>query len=198
MHALIGDVCGRGPAEAALGVCLRVAWRALVLAGQPPADVLSAVQLVLRHEQQDEAMFATVCMVSVAPDRTSGVLRLAGHPPPLLVTPDGITELTAPASPAARAQRPGELARPRGGARRPLVAAAVHRRADRGADRQGAVPARHRGPDGAWCETPSARRRSIPAAARDDALLDRLIDQVRDLNSGELDDDIAILALSRA
>ena len=35
IHALIGDVCGRGPAEAALGVCLRVAWRALVLAGQP-------------------------------------------------------------------------------------------------------------------------------------------------------------------
>jgi hypothetical protein len=34
--------------------------------------------------------------------------------------------------------------------------------------------------------------------AHDDALLDRLIDQVRDLNSGELDDDIAILALSRA
>jgi hypothetical protein len=34
--------------------------------------------------------------------------------------------------------------------------------------------------------------------AHDDALLDRLLDQVRDLNSGELDDDIAILALSRA
>ncbi len=32
VHALIGDVCGRGPAEAALGVCLRVAWRTLVLA----------------------------------------------------------------------------------------------------------------------------------------------------------------------
>ncbi len=36
VHALIGDVCGRGPAEAALGVCLRVAWRTLVLAGLPP------------------------------------------------------------------------------------------------------------------------------------------------------------------
>ena len=34
--------------------------------------------------------------------------------------------------------------------------------------------------------------------ASDDALLDRLIDQVRDLNSGDLDDDIAILALGRA
>ena len=27
------------------------------------------------------------------------MLRLAGHPPPLLITPDGITELTAPTSP---------------------------------------------------------------------------------------------------
>ena len=99
VHALIGDVCGRGPSEAALGVCLRVAWRALVLAGQPPADVLSAVQLVLQHEQQEEAMFATVCMVSVAPGRCSGIVRLAGHPAPLLVTPDGITELAAPACP---------------------------------------------------------------------------------------------------
>ena len=33
VHVLIGDVCGHGPSEAALGVCLRVAWRALVLAG---------------------------------------------------------------------------------------------------------------------------------------------------------------------
>ena len=33
VNALIGDVCGRGPAEAALGVCLRVAWRTMVLAG---------------------------------------------------------------------------------------------------------------------------------------------------------------------
>ena len=106
VHALIGDVCGRGPAEAALGVCLRVAWRALVLAGRQPADVLSAVQLVLRHEQQVEAMFATACMFSVAPDRRSGIVRLAGHPAPLLVTPGRITELPrtscsrAPGSPA--------------------------------------------------------------------------------------------------
>src|ERR1700761_6383610 len=95
VHALVGDVCGHGPAEAALGVSLRAAWRALVLAGQPPAAVLSAVQLVLQHEEQEEAMFATLCMLSVAPDRRRGVLRLAGHPEPLLVTPDGISELAA-------------------------------------------------------------------------------------------------------
>ena len=34
VHVVIGDVCGRGPEEAALGVCLRVAWRTMVLAGR--------------------------------------------------------------------------------------------------------------------------------------------------------------------
>ena len=34
IHLVIGDVCGRGPEEAALGVCLRVAWRTMVLAGR--------------------------------------------------------------------------------------------------------------------------------------------------------------------
>ena len=33
VHTVVGDVCGRGPEEAALGVCLRVAWRTMVLAG---------------------------------------------------------------------------------------------------------------------------------------------------------------------
>ncbi len=32
VHTVVGDVCGRGPEEAALGVCLRVAWRTMVLA----------------------------------------------------------------------------------------------------------------------------------------------------------------------
>ena len=37
VHAVIGDVCGHGAAEAAIGVCLRVAWRSLVLAGAAAA-----------------------------------------------------------------------------------------------------------------------------------------------------------------
>ena len=107
VHALIGDVCGRGPSEAALGVCLRVAWRALVLAGQPPADVLSAVQLVLQHEQQEEAMFATVCMLSVAPDRSQRG-PAAGRPPRAAAGHPGRDHRAhRPHVPAARAQRPG-------------------------------------------------------------------------------------------
>jgi DNA-binding NarL/FixJ family response regulator len=33
VHVMIGDVCGHGPDEAALGVELRIAWRALTFAG---------------------------------------------------------------------------------------------------------------------------------------------------------------------
>src|SRR5215471_13510039 len=96
VHTVVGDVCGRGPEEAALGVCLRVAWRTMVLSGRPMADVLSAVQQMLEHERQEERLFATLCMMSIAPDRSRGRLHLAGHPQPLLITPGGVRELAAP------------------------------------------------------------------------------------------------------
>ena len=193
-HALIGDVCGHGPSEAALGVCLRVAWRALVLAGQQPADVLSAVQLVLQHEQQEEAMFATACMLSVAPGRRTGILRLAGHPAPLLVTSDRITELTAPACPPlglnGNGNWPGcevEL-----GDRWSLLLytdGLIEGRISRGPYRLGT--------EGLMGLTRDALGAPPfdPGKVSDDALLNRLIDQVRSLNGGDLNDDIAILAL---
>jgi len=193
-HALIGDVCGHGPSEAALGVCLRVAWRALVLAGQQPADVLSAVQLVLQHEQQEEAMFATVCMLSVAPGRRTGILRLAGHPAPLLVTSDRITELTAPACPPlglnGNGNWPGcevEL-----GDRWSLLLytdGLIEGRISRGPYRLGTE-----GLMGLMRDALGAPPFD-PGKVSDDALLNRLIDQVRSLNGGDLNDDIAILAL---
>ena len=196
-HALIGDVCGRGPSEAALGVCLRVAWRALVLAGQQPADVLSAVQLVLQHEQQEEAMFATVCMVSVAPDRCTGVVRLAGHPAPLLITPDGITELAAPACPPpglnGSGKWPGrEVELGRHWSLLLYTDGLIEGRIARGPYRLGT--------DGLMglvrdaLGAPPFRLGGV----YDDALLNRLIEQVRNLNGGDLDDDIALLALSRS
>ncbi len=99
VHALIGDVCGRGPAEAALGVCLRVAWRTLVLAGRSADEILATLNQLLEHERQDDTMFATLCMVSVTPDRGTGWVRMAGHLPPLLLTGDGVLELQTPTSP---------------------------------------------------------------------------------------------------
>ena len=99
MHALIGDVCGRGPAEAALGVCLRVAWRTLVLAVRPADEILATLNELLEHEREDDTMFATMCMVSVAPERNTGWVRMAGHLPPLLVTRGGVREVHTPTAP---------------------------------------------------------------------------------------------------
>ncbi|GAB2732435.1 PP2C family protein-serine/threonine phosphatase [Kitasatospora kifunensis] len=127
IHVVIGDVCGHGPDEAALGVALRIAWRTLVFAGLSGQALLTTLQHVLEHERRSDEIFATLCMLVITPGtpaddaprghrrattgaRTSGdrpapgvgqqplpsdrpavehaQLYLAGHPAPLLLSPD--------------------------------------------------------------------------------------------------------------
>lgn len=85
LHAVIGDVCGHGPDEAALGVSLRIAWRTLVLSGIDPERVLPTMHQLLVHERNHPALFTTLAAASVDPTRERLTLRLAGHPPPVLV-----------------------------------------------------------------------------------------------------------------
>ncbi|MFM9448902.1 PP2C family protein-serine/threonine phosphatase [Streptomyces acidiscabies] len=92
VHAMIGDVCGHGPDEAALGVELRIAWRALTLAGLCGDELLGTLQEVLEHERDDEELFATLCTVDIDADGSRAWLCLAGHPAPLVVR-DGHAEL---------------------------------------------------------------------------------------------------------
>jgi serine phosphatase RsbU (regulator of sigma subunit) len=87
VHAMIGDVCGHGPDEAALGVELRIAWRALTLAGLSGSTLLATLQQVLENERADDEIFATLCAIDIAPDGRTGDLYLAGHPSPLLASP---------------------------------------------------------------------------------------------------------------
>lgn len=99
VHLLIGDVSGHGPDEAALGVALRIAWRALVLAGLPGAEVLKGVQQLLLAERSDDERFATVAMVSLTEDLTRADVVLCGHPAPLLVRGTEVEQLPVPALP---------------------------------------------------------------------------------------------------
>jgi serine phosphatase RsbU (regulator of sigma subunit) len=85
LHVLIGDVAGHGPDEAALGVCLRVAWRTLVLSGREPDQTLACLQEVLERERHRKEVFATVAMLSLDASTGTGSLRLAGHPPPVVL-----------------------------------------------------------------------------------------------------------------
>jgi serine phosphatase RsbU (regulator of sigma subunit) len=97
VHAVIGDVSGHGPDAAALGVCLRIAWRTLVLGGTRPDDVLSTLQLIHSHERHYDWMFTTLCMVTIAPELRAISVRRAGHPAPLLVDGDAVGALVGDA-----------------------------------------------------------------------------------------------------
>ncbi len=198
VHALIGDVCGHGPAEAALGVCLRVAWRALVLAGLPAGEILSIIQQVLEHERQDDTMFATLCMLSVEPGRGSGWVRLAGHLPPLLVARTGIQELEAPPCPPPGL---GGGAEDWPGTQFKLGDSwSVLLYTDGLIEGRTGHESERLGSEGLIDLIAKALDPADPPAGplNDDQLLDRLVDQVRELNGGDLDDDLAILVLGCA
>src|SRR5262249_28830883 len=64
VSVMVGDVCGHGVDEAALGVELRVAWRALMLSDVPTDAVLPAIEQVLKSERNQDTVFTTLAMVT--------------------------------------------------------------------------------------------------------------------------------------
>lgn len=85
--AIIGDVAGHGPAEAALGAALRTAWRTLVLAETSDELILPLVERVMVNERTKPETFTTVSQLVLSADRRSADLYLAGHHPPILLGP---------------------------------------------------------------------------------------------------------------
>ncbi|WP_181140115.1 PP2C family protein-serine/threonine phosphatase [Streptomyces sp. Ru62] len=192
VHAMIGDVCGHGPDEAALGVELRIAWRALTLAGLCGDELLNTMQQVLEHERADEEIFATLCTVDIAPDGRRAGLCLAGHPAPLIARPGRPARLlpyenNGPALgllPGARWPRMQvEL-----GAEWSLMLytdGLIEGRVGEGGERLGQ--------DGML----EMIRRQLSEGLRGEALLRAAVSEVRDLNGGELTDDVAVVLLDR-
>ncbi len=95
LHVVVGDVCGHGPDEAAIGVSLRAAWRALALAGSEPALTMRTLEQVFAHERALAGLFATVCTLLVDPNRAGASMISAGHPPPVLIADDSVGALSA-------------------------------------------------------------------------------------------------------
>ncbi len=93
VHLLIGDISGHGPEEAALGVALRIAWRALVLAGQSGVDVVPGVEQVLLAERHDDERYATIATVSLDTALSRAEVLLCGHHSPLLIRGNDVDEL---------------------------------------------------------------------------------------------------------
>jgi serine phosphatase RsbU (regulator of sigma subunit) len=51
------------------------------------------MQIVHEAERRYSWMFTTLAMISISPDRAAATVRLAGHPPPLLLSGSGIEAL---------------------------------------------------------------------------------------------------------
>ncbi|MFF4765752.1 PP2C family protein-serine/threonine phosphatase [Streptomyces sp. NPDC001255] len=90
VHAVVGDVSGHGAAEAALGVCLRVAWRAAVLTGCVGSDQARLLNEILCAERAGEHVFATYVSLRFDPDRRTLHTVRAGHHGSIIRTPGGI------------------------------------------------------------------------------------------------------------
>ncbi|MFD0304380.1 PP2C family protein-serine/threonine phosphatase [Streptomyces sp. NPDC127119] len=95
LHAVVGDVSGHGPDAAALGVCLRIAWRSLVLGGHRGDDLLHLMERILMAERGSQQLFATCTLLTLDQEAATATLHLAGHHEPLLTAPEGTWEVTA-------------------------------------------------------------------------------------------------------
>ncbi|MFG3347247.1 PP2C family protein-serine/threonine phosphatase [Streptomyces sp. NPDC048018] len=193
VHAMIGDVCGHGPDEAALGVELRIAWRALTFAGLCGDELLSTLQQVLEHERESDEIFATLCTVDIAPDGRRAGLCLAGHPSPLIARHGRAAQLLPyeDSGPAL-----GVLPRARWPRRQvelgPTWSLLMYT--------DGLIEGRSAGPDSPRLGQDGMVEminRQLAEGLRGEELLDAAVTEVRSLNGGELTDDVAVLALER-
>ncbi|BBZ58223.1 fused response regulator/phosphatase [Mycolicibacterium phocaicum] len=80
VHVMIGDVAGHGPDEAALGVALRIGWRALTFAGLRGNERMRQLDRILTTERPSRGTFATLLSVALTPDTGQFDVVRAGHP----------------------------------------------------------------------------------------------------------------------
>ena len=193
VELMVGDVSGHGPDAAAVATHLRAAWRALAVAGIGQRQMLDVLNDALLSEQRASGgtRFATVCLASVAEDLRSARLTLAGHPTPILATPEGASELPVRRGPPigvvdGHSWEPSEV---------PLPAAVWTLLLFT----DGLLEGRSE-PDGPRPFGAERLCRLIAQAARPlvEPQVDTLLAQVREANGAPMSDDIVVLAVSPA
>lgn len=194
VHAMIGDVCGHGPDEAALGVELRIAWRALTFAGLCGDVLLGTLQKVLENERASEEIFATLCTVDIDPDGRSAGVCLAGHPSPLFAGAGGAAPKLLPYDESGPAL--GLLPRARWPRRQVTLGRAWSLMMYTDGLIEGRVSEVRRERLGQEGMLDIVARR-LAEGARGEGLLDATMGDVRRLNGGELTDDVAVVLLDR-
>jgi len=87
---VIGDVVGSGLHAAVVMGRLRSVLRSYAFIGDDPGSTLDQVDAKFSHFEPGE--MATIGFAVVEPDLSRIVVATAGHPPPLIVGPDGAAE----------------------------------------------------------------------------------------------------------
>lgn len=100
VHVMVGDVAGHGPDEAALGVALRIGWRALTFAGLRGNERMHQLERILLTERPAKGIFATLLSLAFAPDGLRFNAVRAGHPGMLLHGNGDVQWLEPAAGPA--------------------------------------------------------------------------------------------------
>ncbi|MBB5999582.1 serine phosphatase RsbU (regulator of sigma subunit) [Streptomonospora salina] len=188
-HVLCGDVSGHGPDEAALGVSLRIAWRALVMGGVAEEELLPALEGILISERAQEEMYATLCQVSLDAGSEDARIRLFGHPPPLVLQDGGVEEVSvAPRPPLGvfpdRETEVEDFRLPRG--------ATLMLYTDGLVDAYDGSPPNR-------LEVGGLRRMVGDVLARGTSIVDlpeHLVDEAEHYNGGPLQDDVAMLLIT--
>lgn len=194
---VLGDVCGHGPAEAAIGAQMRSSARTLALSSPVPVTpdaLLGGLEQVLMAEQAAERLssriYVTALCVVVSADRSRLVLASHGHPPPILDDGSGARLVEVRNAPPLGW---GDLAT----SPTPVQTFELASGWSLLAYTDGAVE----GHVGAGPERYGDER--LLDAARElfrgpDATLDGLVNAIADANGGPLDDDTALIWLSDA
>jgi serine phosphatase RsbU (regulator of sigma subunit) len=88
---IVGDAMGHGPEAAAVMVQLRTAAHTLADLDLPPGQVLRRLDKMAAGVAATS--FATCIYTVIDPSRSSCVIAQAGHHPPVLVLPGGVTRV---------------------------------------------------------------------------------------------------------
>ncbi|MEA2154971.1 MAG: hypothetical protein QOE11_1111, partial [Solirubrobacteraceae bacterium] len=189
VHAVVGDVCGHGPEEAAIGVRMRMAWRTLILAGAPEDELMGILDRVLVHEREHPALFTSIVTVSLDPGGCNARVRLAGHPAPVMIGEGGARALDE----CAHGPSLGLGAPPHWPATEVGVGDDWTLMLFTDGLYEGRV---HGGPERLGTDGLLKLLASFPITQNRATALETLIGEVERLNGGALTDDVAIVALA--
>jgi serine phosphatase RsbU (regulator of sigma subunit) len=180
---VVGDVTGRGARAASITAVARYTLRtAAVLSGDPLVALRTLNRALLAR---GDAALCSLAAMTLSEDRFEPVrLAVAGHPPPLLIDGEMVTEVTE-ADPVLGAFHDAEWGIARSevepGQQLVIVTDGI---------------AEAQGPEGRFGET--RLRAELGGASNPAMALQRLEASLNAFTGGSLDDDVAMLAIARA